>query len=105
MDVKFGYRLPKDRWLRTKPINFLRTHSYLWMTLKKIMALPKKRDRQMHFDALMSTSFEEVIQPTLNSIVKPGDYYESNSIIFGVMMVPRKNGKSVFGKRLKAFLQ
>jgi hypothetical protein len=105
IDVKFGYRLQKDRWLQIRPFDFLRTHSYLWMVIKKRLNLPKERDRRTKFKVLTKASLQEVIRPTLNAIVKLRDYCETNNIVFGVVMIPPKSGRTVFDKHLKVFFQ
>lgn len=105
IDVKFGYRLRRDRWLQIRPLDFLRTHSYLWMFIDSRLNSFKRQDRQAHFRTVLNTSLQEVIRPTLNAIVNLREDCESKSIVFGIVMIPPRSGKTVFDERLKAFFQ
>ena len=105
VDVKCGYRLRKGRWLQTRSIDFLRTHSYLWMFIKHKQNLRRRDERQAQFEAALKQALQEVMQPTLSAIVKLRNYCEINSIVFGVVMIPPRRGKTVFDERLKVFVQ
>jgi len=105
IDVSFGYRLRKDRWLQLQPVDFLRTHSYVWMVVQNRLNAGKKRVRKKNFKVLTETSLQEIMRPTLNAIGALRDYCETNSIVFGVMMIPAKSGTTVFDDPVKDFLQ
>jgi hypothetical protein len=104
-DVKYGYRLRKDRCLKIMAFDFLRTHSYLWMLIEGRWNALKRKKKYKQFKAVKKTSIQKVIQPTLNTIKKFRDYCDINDIIFGVMMIPPKSGGTIFDEPLRTFLQ
>lgn len=105
IEVRYGYRLRKNRWMPLKPVDFLRTHSYLCMFIENNRNRREKRKTRLQFEALQKTSFQEVLQPSLNSIAKLRDYCEINNIVFGIVMIPSKSGRTPFDERLKVFFK
>jgi hypothetical protein len=107
VDIIYGHRLRKDRWFGVEPIDYLRTHSYLWMLVKRVLNSRKGHGTaaEAHFRTLLNTSPSEVMKPTFDAILKLRDYCESNHIIFGVVMIPPKSGATMFDEHLNTFFQ
>lgn len=106
-EVKYGFRLPKDRWLAWAPCDFLRTHSYTWMlaaqTIKKNSS--RVRNRKTEFKHLAETRTEEVLQPTLDALEALRGYCGNRDIKLGVVMIPTMAGGTPFDAPLKAVFQ
>lgn len=105
IDVEYGYRLRKDRWLAGEPVDYFRTHSYLWMLFQNILNSRNQSRRQAEFEALVKRPPDEVVGPTLTAVRKLRDYCESHHIAFGVVMIPPPSGSTPFDTRLRAFFQ
>lgn len=105
IEVRHGYRLRKDRWLPIGPLDYLRTHSYLWMFLEDRRNTRQRQKERVLFRTDGKPSLQEFMQPTLTAIAKLRDYCEKNRIQYGVVMIPRRSGVDHFARSLKAFLR
>jgi len=103
-DVEYGYRLPKDRWLPLQGIDYLRTHSYLWMLLENRINRTKPDPKYKRFNKLSESKPEKVIQPSLDAVRELHDFCEQNNIWFGIMMIPPRSGSTIFDDKLRMAL-
>ena len=103
-DVRFGYRLSKDRLFKIAPIDFLRTHSYVWMRINGVIPNSEQKKIYREFKRISEKETQRAIQPTLDSLVKLNDYCKANNIVFGVLMIPPKYGSTRFDSYIKTSL-
>jgi hypothetical protein len=102
IDVRFGYRLSKSRPLPLAPIDFVRTHSFLWRFTRRQLERRERGIRISPFRVLARTKPRAVIKPTVNAAVMLRDYCEDNRIILGIVIIRPKLGRSMFNEHLKA---
>lgn len=106
IDVKFGYRLSKNRFSPIVPIDFLRTHSYLWLhTGAGRLDQIKEPQKLTKFNQLAKIQPEEVIIPTLNSLQMLSKYCEQFAISFAVVLIPPPKGSTIFDIPLKNYFE
>lgn len=104
IEVKWGYRLSKQRRLPIEPFDFFRTHSYAWMLLKKEIAKREKliEKKSFRFQNLMETvPLDEIIQPTLEALRTLSWYSFSLNIKLGIVMIPESGGETTFNTAIK----
>ncbi len=88
VEVRYGYRLPKDRWFRWRPFDFLRTHLYILLFLDG--KLNERRTARIHdtFETIAKQDPKKVIKPTLDALKGFKKLCDSNGIRFGVVIIP-----------------
>ncbi len=107
IEVRYGYRLPKDRLLPLLPFDFLRTHSYIWLRLSIDERIanwrsPRMGSRRMkHFEDLITKDPKAAVQPTLDALWRLKEFCAAVGIKLGVMLIPTKKGKQVADGHLR----
>ena len=104
VEVKYGYRLRKNRWLPFAPFDYLRTHSYVLKFLEGMKNRVKSKLRSFEFARLAETRRAEVMQPTLDALGELQAYSAARDIRFGVLMIPAMAGESLFDEPLRTAL-
>ncbi len=94
IDVRYGYRLAKDRLLPVAPVDFLRTHSYAWLYIDgRILAPWRHRRKMADFERLIAQAPKDAAQATLNALRRLRDFTAATGIKFGVMIIPSSRGE------------
>jgi hypothetical protein len=88
VDVKYGCRLPKDRWLPIAPLDYLRTHSYLWMAVARAARKQGREERIPEYQRQAVFETRKLLVPTLAALTGFNDYCNRRGIRFGVVMIP-----------------
>lgn len=98
VEVKWGCRLSKDRRLPISAIDFLRTHSYLWMFVGQRRPTENLKKPP---EAILISDF---IRPTLDAVMRLCDYCQNNGIRLGIVLIPPRSGGTVFDAPFKEAL-
>ena len=94
-----GYRLAKDRWLAGTGVDYLRTHSYLWMRVNFLSSQSRLRARLNRLwrrivgDESQSgepVPLVELARPGLDALEKLKRHCEDNGITLGVILLTRR---------------
>ena len=88
VDVKYGCRLPKDRWLPIGPLDYLRTHSYLWMAVARAVKKQGREERIPEYQRQAVFHTRKLLAPTLAALTGFNDDCNRRGIKFGVVMIP-----------------
>ena len=100
VEVVYGRRLRKDRWLALAPVDYLRTHSYVWMFVEHRFRR-QARDRGVaEYQRLAVFHTREFVQPTLDALSGFSEFCRQCGIKFGVVMIP-STGNAPFDPPLK----
>jgi lysophospholipase L1-like esterase len=100
VEVRFGRRLRKDRWLPIAPVDYLRTHSYTWMFAEHQYS-SKTRDRRIQgYQRQAALHTREFVQPTLDALLGFHEFCRQRDIRFGVVLIP-STGNVPFDPLLK----
>ena len=98
IDVVYGYRLPKDRWLPNSFADYLRTHSYFLMRLGEIQKQVSQRSRKALFEAKVREDFLGAASPTMTAIKELYDYCQARGIVLSIVSVASDKGPSPFAE-------
>jgi len=98
-DIVHGCRLPKDRWWPVPAVDYLRTHSHLWMYFGTKAIRASVARRAAEFRAMALAQPELVIQPTLKTLLELHRYCVERSIAFGVIVVESEKVPSELDER------
>jgi hypothetical protein len=102
VEVRYGYRLPKDRWLGNSSFDYLRTHSYILLSLENRF---KNHAAYKRFQEIRKADPSRSLEPTLSALRNFKVYCEENAIKCGVMIIPKRRGEQTFGEEIRTFLQ
>ncbi len=104
IDIRHGYKLRKSRPLPIAPLDYLRTHSYVWRKIgfKLLAHNTKKIMAQFREDA--ENNPHQVVRNTLDSLDELSDYCRGNSILFGVVIIAEKDVPHALSTILKDHL-
>jgi hypothetical protein len=105
VDVRYGQRLLKQRWLPIAPLDFLRARSYCWLMIDEALKRNRIEDGRAAFLNLAKDDPERFIQPTVAALRTLRDYGREKNIRLGIMMIPPFSGQSLFDDPLKRVLQ
>jgi lysophospholipase L1-like esterase len=100
VEVKFGRRLRKDRWLPILPVDYLRTHSYVWMFAEHQYSKNTRERRIVKYQRQAVLDTQEFIQPTLDALLGFDEFCRQHDIKFGVVLIP-STGNVPFDPLLK----
>ncbi len=103
VEVRYGHRLAKDRWLPLGILDFVRSRSYAWMLLEVSAKRKRIEEQRKAFQKLAQDSTALVMQPTLNTLATLHAFCRDNGIKLGVMLIP-SGGKALFDAALKQAL-
>jgi hypothetical protein len=103
VEVRYGRRLSKGRWLPAAFVDFLRARSYSWMLLDISLNRKRVEGQRKAFLKFAKDSTALAMQPTLAALAGLRDYCRNNGVKFGVMLIPAI-GKSLFDAPLKQAL-
>jgi len=105
IEVRYGYRLPKDRWLPWRPFDFLRTHLYIFLFVDG--RLNERRTARIHhdFETIAKQDPKEAMKPTLDALRGFQNLCDSRGIRFGVVIIPPGTAGMSFYHPLKRALQ
>jgi len=104
VEMRYGQRLSKNRWLPIAPLDFIRARAYSWMLLEAALKRKTIEEQRAAFFSLAKDSTEQVMQPTLNAIKALRDFCQNNKVKLGIMMIQSVTGKTLFDEPLqKAF--
>ena len=103
-DVINGYRLPGDRVLPLAPIDFLRTHSYLWMFVEHHYRSRTRESRLADYNRLAVENPAALMQPTFDNLLELRDFCRAEKIRLGVVLIPSVR-KDPFMQPLKHVLR
>jgi lysophospholipase L1-like esterase len=101
VEVLDGLRLSKNRFLPILPIDFLRTHSYLWLYLDNGNKRLRSDEVRADFTHLAIENIETVLQPTLKALKWFRDKCDSRSITFAIVLIPSKDQSNYLSSKLK----
>ena len=87
IDVVHGYRLAADRLLARTPVDYLRTHSYLWMRLQKKWNGNAAKNRWIVDDRI---PIEDLAAPGLDAVATLLRYCEERGIRLGIVLMASK---------------
>jgi len=104
IEVRYGCRLFKTRWLPMPAVDFLRTHSYSWMIIAAAFARAGMERPRETLENLANNGMERALQPTLEALAALHNYCREKNIKLGVMMIPAAQGKNIFNDPLKRAL-
>jgi hypothetical protein len=104
INVEYGYRLRKDRILPVRSIDFIRTHSFLWMFIENRYGIIQPDPKYKRFKKLSKSKPEKVVRPSLNALRELHDFCEQNNIQFGVIMIPTNSGPTIYDESIRAAL-
>jgi len=105
IDIKYGYKLRKDRWFRVPPVDYLRAHSYLWRNLGFKILLMNTKKIMDQFSEIAEKNPELVAENTFRSLDKLKAYCRENSIRFGVVIIAEKDARHSFYPILLNYLE
>jgi len=106
VEVRYGYRLPKQRRLPIRAVDFLRTHSYLWMFVSdRVVKVQGTGTRRIEdFNRLAEDDPEAAIRATVDALAELAGYCEKSNIEFGVAILPLREGTTPFDGTLRRAL-
>ena len=99
IEVRWGCCLSKDRRLPVSAIDFLRTHSYLWIFMAHRLHTEKLEKPP---EVILISDF---IRPTLDAVEKLHDYCKNNGIRLGIVLIPPRSGGTAFDAPFKEGLE
>ncbi len=105
VEVKYGYRLYKGRILPGSIFDFIRTHSYLWMYVAEKKSKLLRGSRNNEFEKVTTNKAEKVMQPTFKALKLLNEYCKNNGIRLGVVMIPSREGTTIFDFPFKTWLR
>ena len=88
VEVWHGYRLRKDRWLPIAPVDYLRTHSFVWMCAARAIRKNKQDESTSEYQELALLRTKELLQPTREAIREFAGFCAQRRIKLGVLMIP-----------------
>lgn len=104
VEVRYGHRLAKDRWLPIFPVDFVRARSYGWMLLEIALKRKSIETQRAAFFKAAADSAEQMMQPTFNALKALRAYCRDRGIKLGIMLIPAISGKTFFDAPLKKAL-
>lgn len=105
IDVRYGYKLAKDRWLPLLPADYLRTHSYTFKYIQGRIVNPwMKKFRRKYFREQILKDPKGTVKPTLDALRRLKEYSVTSGIKLGVMLIPNKSGKWLVNGHLRDML-
>ncbi|MCG3119024.1 MAG: hypothetical protein ALAOOOJD_01352 [bacterium] len=105
VEVRYGHRLAKDRWLPIFPVDFVRARAYGWMLLEIALKRKSIEAQRAAFFKAAADSAEQMMQPTFNALETLRDYCQVRGIKLGIMLIPAISGKAFFDRPLKNALR
>lgn len=104
VEVRYGYRLSKTRWLPIPAVDFLRTHLYSWHIVNTTFKRARMKKLSKALENLAKVNMERALQPTVDALTMLHDYCQEKNIKLGIMMIPSEQSKTTFDDPLKSFL-
>ncbi len=96
IDVRYGYRLSKDRLLKGRLFDYLRTHSYVWLFVDGRWNRLRERKAWRSFHESSGLDPAGAVGSTIESVMKLRDYCDERGIAFGVVLMSRVGGPRRF---------
>jgi len=104
VEVKYGFRVARDRWPRGAFFDYLRTHSYLWLLVRRIIGRAEFRVRYGEFMQLAKDDPGAASEHTIEAVRQLARHCRERDIVLGVMVIPGKKdwGKALYRRLLDA---
>ena len=90
VDVRYGYRLKKNRFLRVMPVDFLRTHSYLWLLVQDQLDARRGRKIRSVFRKKTKQNPLQVMESTFAALIEFKHECAKQNIGIAIVLIPSK---------------
>jgi len=92
IDIRYGYRLKKDRHLPYSFFDYFRTHSFLWMFLESQWNQRQIKIQHNRFTKLARQNYATAIGPTMSALRDFREKCDQKKIVFAIVVLPSGQG-------------